>query len=129
MVRRRSRAPARNRELARWLETLMANEIVQHLMKQPGAKVEVTLEIHVEILEGATDDTVRTVNENCRTLKFTNFDFEESRAGGSGERFAAKRAQSQVGVSRTMMFGKTSRLLGRGLCRRFGGHPLPSPLL
>jgi hypothetical protein len=56
----------------------IANEIVQHLMKQPGARVEVTLEIHAEIPEGATDDTVRTVNENCRTLKFKTFDFEES---------------------------------------------------
>ncbi|MGO9060392.1 MAG: ATP-binding protein [Candidatus Binataceae bacterium] len=56
----------------------MANEIVQHLMKQPGAKVEITLEIQAEIPSGAPDDLVRTVNENCRTLKFTTFDFEES---------------------------------------------------
>ena len=56
----------------------MANEIVQHLTKQPGAKVEITLEIQAEIPDGAPDDLVRTVNENCRTLKFTTFDFEES---------------------------------------------------
>jgi len=55
----------------------IANEIVQHLMKQPGAKVEVTLEIQAETPNGAPDDLVRTVSENCRTLKFTGFDFEE----------------------------------------------------
>jgi predicted AAA+ superfamily ATPase len=56
----------------------VADEIVQHLMKQLGAKVEVTLEIQAEIPNGAADDLVRTVSENCRTLKFKSFDFEES---------------------------------------------------
>jgi hypothetical protein len=56
----------------------MANEIVQYLVKQPGAKVEVTLEIQAEIPNGAPDDLIRTVSENCRTLKFSTFDFEES---------------------------------------------------
>ncbi len=56
----------------------MANEVVQHLMKLPGARVEVTLEIQAEIPNGAPDDVVRTVSENCRTLKFATFDFEES---------------------------------------------------
>ncbi|HLH76048.1 MAG TPA: hypothetical protein VKV28_04490 [Candidatus Binataceae bacterium] len=55
----------------------IANEIVQHLLKQPGARVEVTLEIQAEIPTGATEDLTRTVSENCRTLKFRNFDFEE----------------------------------------------------
>ncbi len=54
----------------------IADEIVQHLMKQPSAKVEVTLEIQADIPNGAPDDLVRTVSENCRTLKFTSFDFE-----------------------------------------------------
>jgi predicted AAA+ superfamily ATPase len=55
----------------------IANEIIQHLMKQPGATVEVTLEIVAHIPGGAPDDLIRTVTENCRTLKFKNFDFEE----------------------------------------------------
>ena len=54
----------------------IANEIVQHLMKQPGASVEVTIEIQAEITSPGRSS--RTVNENCRTLKFQNFDFEES---------------------------------------------------
>ncbi len=56
----------------------VANEIVQHLMKQPGAKVEVILDIAADIPGGAPDDLQRTVNENCRTLKFRSFDFEEN---------------------------------------------------
>lgn len=55
----------------------IAEEIVQHLNLLPGASVEVTLEIHAEIADGVPDNVVRTVTENCRTLKFTNFAFEE----------------------------------------------------
>jgi hypothetical protein len=37
----------------------------------------VTIEIAAEIPEGADEKTVRTVSENCRVLKFTDFAFEE----------------------------------------------------
>jgi hypothetical protein len=50
---------------------------VQHLNLLPGASVEVTMEIQAEIANGVPDNVVRTVTENCRTLKFTNFSFEE----------------------------------------------------
>jgi antitoxin component of MazEF toxin-antitoxin module len=56
----------------------IADEVIQHLTKLPGAKVEVTIEIQAEIPEGAPEGVVRTVSENCRTLKFRSFDFEES---------------------------------------------------
>ena len=55
----------------------IADEVVQHLTKLPGATVEVTVEIQSQIPNGAPDDVVRTISENCRTLKFRNFDFEE----------------------------------------------------
>jgi hypothetical protein len=55
----------------------IAAEVVQHLTKLPGATVEVTIEIQSQIPNGAPDDVVRTISENCRTLKFRNFDFEE----------------------------------------------------
>jgi predicted AAA+ superfamily ATPase len=55
----------------------IAEEIVQHLNLLPGASVEVTMEIQAEIANGVPDNVVRTVTENCRTLKFTNFSFEE----------------------------------------------------
>ncbi len=55
----------------------IAEEIIQHLGLQPGATVEVTLEINAQMPEGAPDNIVRTVTENARTLKFTAQGFEK----------------------------------------------------
>ncbi|MGH9506982.1 MAG: AAA+ family ATPase, partial [Terriglobales bacterium] len=55
----------------------IADEIVQHRGKLANAKVQVTLEIHAEMPDGASTDTVRTVNENCRTLRAASFGFED----------------------------------------------------
>jgi hypothetical protein len=55
----------------------IAEEIIQHLTLQPGATVEVILEIQAQMPEGASDSTVRTVMENARTLKFTTHSFEK----------------------------------------------------
>jgi hypothetical protein len=55
----------------------IAEEVLAHLTGLVGAKAEVTLEIHVDLPEGVPDQVVRTVMENCRTLKFTTFGFEE----------------------------------------------------
>ncbi len=52
-------------------------EVVTHLTALYGADVQVTLEIQANILGGVTDDIVRIVTENCRTLKFENGVFEE----------------------------------------------------
>jgi hypothetical protein len=38
--------------------------------------VKVTMEINAEIPSGAPDQVVRTVTENCRTLKFSSQGFE-----------------------------------------------------
>ena len=54
----------------------IAEEVIQHLELQPGASVEVTLEIEAFLPEGAPDDVVRTVMENCQTLKFDSKGFE-----------------------------------------------------
>jgi hypothetical protein len=54
----------------------VAQEVIQHLTSLLGANVEVTLEIHATIPAGAPDATVRTVTENCRTLKFSSHGFE-----------------------------------------------------
>jgi hypothetical protein len=56
----------------------IAEAVVQHLAGLMDSEVEVTLEIRADIPEGAPDDVVRTVTENCRTLKFDTFGFEES---------------------------------------------------
>lgn len=55
----------------------IAQEVVQHLTGIVGAKVQVTLEVHAEIPEGVPENVVRTVTENCRTLKFKDFGFEQ----------------------------------------------------
>ncbi len=56
----------------------IAQEVVQHLSAIVGADVQVTLDIQVELPTGATDKLVRDVTENCRTLKFDDYGFEES---------------------------------------------------
>jgi hypothetical protein len=55
----------------------IAEEVVQHLALQPGATVEVTLEVTAQMPEGAPDNIVRTVTENARTLKFAAQGFEK----------------------------------------------------
>lgn len=55
----------------------VGEEIVQHLSSIVGANVEITLEISAKIPDGAPDHVVRTVTENCNTLHFTNYGFEE----------------------------------------------------
>jgi predicted AAA+ superfamily ATPase len=56
----------------------IAREVIQHLTTLPGATVKVVLEVQAEIPDGTPDDVIRTVTENCRTLKFGNHGFEES---------------------------------------------------
>jgi predicted AAA+ superfamily ATPase len=56
----------------------IAEEVVQHLTGLVGANVEITLEIQADLPDGAGDKLVRDVTENCRTLKFTTFGFEET---------------------------------------------------
>ncbi len=55
----------------------IGEEVVQHLSGLVGSEVEITLEISVKIPDGAPDDVVRTVSENCSTLHFTTYGFEE----------------------------------------------------
>jgi hypothetical protein len=55
----------------------IAEEIVQRLTGLVGSNVEITLEIQAELADGAGDKLERDVTENCRTLKFTDFGFEE----------------------------------------------------
>ncbi len=54
----------------------IAEEVVQHLAGLVGADVSITLEIRATIPDGVPDNIVRTVTENCRTLRFTSQEFE-----------------------------------------------------
>jgi predicted AAA+ superfamily ATPase len=55
----------------------IADEVIAHLMGLVGSKVTVTLEIDAEVPSGAPEHVVRTVTENCRTLKFSSQGFEK----------------------------------------------------
>jgi hypothetical protein len=53
-------------------------EVVKHLAGLNGANVQVTLEIQATFPHDVPDYVIRTVTENCRTLRFDNSSgFEE----------------------------------------------------
>ena len=54
----------------------LAKEIIQHLASLPGSVVKVTVEIQAHVPSGVPDGTIRTVSENCRTLRFSSHGFE-----------------------------------------------------
>jgi hypothetical protein len=55
----------------------IANEIIQHLAALPDSEVDVTVEIQARVPGGVPENVVRTVSENCRTLKFDSQHFEK----------------------------------------------------
>jgi len=55
----------------------IATSVVQHLAGLLDAKLKVTLEIEADLPSGAPENVVRTVTENCRTLKFDTQRFED----------------------------------------------------
>lgn len=55
----------------------IGEEVLQHLAGLLHANVEVTIEIRTEIPDGVPDHVVRTITENCRTLRFTTQEFKE----------------------------------------------------
>jgi hypothetical protein len=56
----------------------IADEVIAHLSGLVNSNVTVTLEISADVPGGVPEKVVRTVTENCRTLKFQNQGFEES---------------------------------------------------
>jgi predicted AAA+ superfamily ATPase len=61
-----------NRDVQKYVE-----EIIRHLTAADGASVSVTLEVEARNDDGFSQQTVRTVTENCHTLKIKSFGFEE----------------------------------------------------
>jgi predicted AAA+ superfamily ATPase len=55
----------------------VADEVISHLAGLVGAEVKVTLEIEARMPDGASEQVVRTVTENGRTLKFVSQGFEK----------------------------------------------------
>jgi hypothetical protein len=56
----------------------IASEVVQHLAGIVGAKVEIILEVRAELPDGASEKLARDVTENCRTMGFGTYGFEEA---------------------------------------------------
>ena len=52
-------------------------EVITHLATADGTQVDVSLEVNVQAPGGLSQQIVRTVSENCRTLHVDNFGFEE----------------------------------------------------
>lgn len=61
-----------NRDVQRLVE-----EVISNLTCIDGCTVEVTLEVNAQAPEGLPQSTVRTVSENCRTLKVKGFGFDQ----------------------------------------------------
>ena len=61
-----------NRDVQRLVE-----EIINHLINAEGCKVEVTLEVNAVAPDGLSASIVRTVMENCKTLKIKTFGVED----------------------------------------------------
>lgn len=55
----------------------LVEEIITHLTTAEGTQVEVSLEVNVQAPDGLSQQIVRTVSENCRTLHVDDFGFEE----------------------------------------------------
>ena len=60
------------RDLQRYLD-----EVIKHLSSTDNCNVELSLEVNAETPTGFSQETVRTVSENCRTLNVSNFGFEK----------------------------------------------------
>lgn len=69
-------APLDTTRIGRDVQRLV-EEVISHLNSADGAQVEVTLEVNVQAPFGLSQQVVRTVSENCRTLHVQDFGFEE----------------------------------------------------
>jgi hypothetical protein len=55
---------------------VIVEEVIERLTSIVGAEVEITLEIDGRLAEGFDENTIRTISENSRTLKFEQYGFE-----------------------------------------------------
>lgn len=55
----------------------LVEEVITHLQQTNKSHVTVRLEVSAETDEGFSQETVRTVSANCKTLKITDFDFSK----------------------------------------------------
>lgn len=61
-----------NRDVQKYVE-----EIIQHLTSVDGVRVKVSIEVEAESADGFAQQTVRTISENCRTMRVRDSGFGE----------------------------------------------------
>jgi predicted AAA+ superfamily ATPase len=61
---------------AKFVFANIADEVLEHFLNKPNAKVTVSIEIQAEDPNGFDDATQRAVRENCAVLKFSSGEFE-----------------------------------------------------
>jgi len=61
-----------NRDVQKYVE-----EVIQHLTSVDGVKIKVSLEVEAESTDGFSQQTVRTISENCRTMRVRDSGFED----------------------------------------------------
>lgn len=69
-------ATLNGRRVLRDVDTYV-KEVIQHLQGIDGAEVKITLEVNVDAPSGIPDSIVRTVSENCKTMKADTFEFDK----------------------------------------------------
>lgn len=55
----------------------LMDEVINHLMQVDGANVEIRLLVEATMPDGTPVSTVRTIQENCKTLKVDDFGFND----------------------------------------------------
>lgn len=55
----------------------IADEVISHFKSKIGTKVTVTIHIDVEMDTVADEKLIRDISENCKTLNFDSYEFEE----------------------------------------------------
>lgn len=68
--------PLDNTRVIRDLRTYL-DEVISHLTATDHCDVKLSLEVDARAKDGFSQETVRTVSENCRTLRIDNFGFEK----------------------------------------------------
>ena len=61
-----------------WDASRIAEEVISYLSGLVGACVRVTIEVEADNPDGASDQIVRILTENSRTLKFLDHGFEKN---------------------------------------------------
>ena len=61
-----------NRDVQKYVE-----EVIQHLTSADGVQVKVSIEVEAESNDGFTPQIVRTISENCQTMRVRDSGFEE----------------------------------------------------